>query len=64
MAVGEGRNSTTITRFILLGYSEFPTLEVILFPRHLPRDSVLQCQPHHSDQDGLLPAHTHVFLYQ
>lgn len=31
MAMAEGRNSTTVTRFILLGFSEFPRLSAILF---------------------------------
>ncbi|XP_006876551.1 PREDICTED: olfactory receptor 5AN1-like [Chrysochloris asiatica] len=31
MEVGEGRNSTTVTWFILVGFSEFPKLTVFLF---------------------------------
>ncbi|XP_007954659.1 olfactory receptor 1440-like [Orycteropus afer afer] len=31
MTISQGRNSSTVTRFILLGFSEFPKLTVVLF---------------------------------
>ncbi|XP_003422803.2 olfactory receptor 5AN6-like [Loxodonta africana] len=31
MAIAEGRNDTTVTSFILLGFSEFPNLTIVLF---------------------------------